>query len=118
MGRTLEEETRRALRHVSIRDPLFFIEINNAPNHLSLAREAKLADRVLQFLTPAIFSPRLARLSTVFIAGNADYLAAMEAFHFQLKGTPSASEAELLSFIIKQKLAGREDEGEGTFDRS
>ncbi len=111
MGRTLEEETRRALRHVSLENPLFFIEINNAPNHLSLAREAKLADRVLRILTPAIFSPRLARLSTVFIAGNADYLAAMEAFHFQLKGTPSASEAELLSFILEQKLAGREDEG-------
>jgi aspartate/methionine/tyrosine aminotransferase len=115
MGKTLEEETRRALRHVSLDNPLFFVEINNAPNHLSLAREAKLADRVLRFLTPAIFSPSLVRFSTVFIAGNADYLASMETFHFQLKGTPSASEAELLSFILEQNLAGH---GDGSRERS
>jgi aspartate/methionine/tyrosine aminotransferase len=107
MGKILDEETRRALRHVSLENPLFFVECNNAPNHLSLAREAKLADRVLRLLTPAIFSPRLYRFSTVFVAGNADYLAAMEAFHFQLKGTPSASEAELLAYILDQGLAGQ-----------
>ncbi len=99
-----------SLRHVSLENPLFFVEVNNAPNHLSLAREAKLADRVLRFLTPAIFSPRLAMLSTVFVAGNADYLAAMEAVHFQLKGTPSASEAELLSYVLEQNLAPRADD--------
>src|SRR5512140_2886068 len=110
LGSVPDEETRRALRHVSLEKPLFFVEINNAPNHLSLAREAKLADRVLRFLTPAIFSPQLAKLSTIFIAGNADYLAAMEAVHFQLKGTPSASEAELLSFILDQKLAVQADD--------
>ena len=105
MGMVPGEESRRALRHVSLENPLFFVEVNNALNHLSLAREAKLADRVLRFLTPAIFSPRLAKLSTVFVAGNADYLAAMEAVHFQLKGTPSASEAELLSYVLEQNLA-------------
>ncbi|RPH35465.1 pyridoxal phosphate-dependent aminotransferase, partial [bacterium] len=109
MGVVPGEEVRRSLRHVSLENPLFFVEINNAPNHLSLAREAKLADRVLRFLTPAIFSPRLGKLSTVFVAGNADYLAAMEAVHFQLKGTPSASEAELLSYVLEQKLAGEAD---------
>ena len=64
---------------------------------------------MLRFLTPTIFSPRFAALSTVFVAGNSDYLAAMEAVHFQLKGTPSASEAELLSFILERNLATQTD---------
>ena len=95
----LGEETRRSLRHISLDAPLFFIEANDAPNHLSLAREAKLVQRVVRLLTPAIFGKRLNGLSTVFLAGNADILSAFEAMHFQLKGTPSASEIELLSYL-------------------
>ena len=59
IGGPLGEETRRRLRLLSIERPLFFIEANNAPNHLSLAREAKLVQRVIRLLTPAIFAPRL-----------------------------------------------------------
>ncbi len=95
----LGEETRRSLRHISLDAPLFFLEANDAPNHLSLAREAKLVQRVVRLLTPSMFGERLKGLSTVFLAGNADILSAFEAMHFQLKGTPSASEIELLSYL-------------------
>jgi aspartate/methionine/tyrosine aminotransferase len=105
IGRTLDEVTRRRLRLMSIEHPLFFIEANNAPNHLSLAREAKLVQRVIRLLTPAIFARRLHNLSIVFIVGNADFLSVIENVHFNLKGTPSASEAEFLDFLLVQELA-------------
>ncbi len=101
MGSTLGEEARRSLRQTSIEFPLFFIEANDAPNHLSLAREAKLTQRVVRILTPAIFSSRLHELATVFLAGNADILGVFESTHFQLKGTPSASEIELLAYLLE-----------------
>jgi aspartate/methionine/tyrosine aminotransferase len=103
IGDLVGEETRRKLRILSIERPLFFIEVNNAPNHLSLAREAKLVQNVIRLLTPAIFAPRLHTLSTVFIAGNADVLNVIENVHFNLKGTPSASEVELLIYLLEQK---------------
>ena len=104
IGDTLGEETRRKLRLLSVERPLFFIEANNAPNHLSLAREAKLVQRVIRLLSPAIFAPRLGTLSPVFVVGNADFLNVIENVHFNLKGTPSASEVELLTFLLDQKL--------------
>ena len=105
IGDSLGEVTRRKLRLMSIEHPLFFIEANNAPNHLSLAREAKLVQRVIRLLTPAIFAKRLHNLSIVFIVGNADFLSVIENVHFNLKGTPSASEAEFLDFLLAQGLA-------------
>jgi len=108
IGDALSEATRRALRLACLHAPLFFIEANNALNHHSLAREAKLTQRVLRLLTPAIFAPRLAALSTTFVVGNADFLNVIENVHFQLKGTPSASEVEFLSFLLEQNLAGLE----------
>jgi hypothetical protein len=105
IGDLLGEETRRKLRILSVERPLYFIEANNAPNHLSLAREARLVQRVMRLLTPAIFAPRLDTLSTVFIAGNADFLNVLENVHFNMKGTPSASEVELLIYLLEQKLA-------------
>ncbi len=105
IGGLLGEETRRKLRKLSIDRPLFFIEANNASNHLSLAREAKLVQRVIRLLTPAIFAPRLQNLSTVFIAGNADLLSVIENVHFGFKGTPSASEVEFLIYLLDHQLA-------------
>ncbi|RPI04777.1 MAG: aminotransferase class I/II-fold pyridoxal phosphate-dependent enzyme [Ignavibacteriae bacterium] len=101
MGRELGEETRRLLRSLSLDYPLFFIEANNTPNHLSLAREAKLVHRVLRLLTPEIFSQNFNTLSTVFLAGPAELLSVFEAVHFQLKGSPSASEIELLIYLLQ-----------------
>ena len=105
VGGTLDEETRRKLRLLSVEHPLYFIEANNAHNHLSLAREAKLVQRVIRLLNPGIFVPRLHALSTVFIAGNADFLKVIENVHFNLKGTPSASEIEFLTFLLNHKRA-------------
>jgi len=110
IGHVPGEAMRRWLRLMSIEWPLFFIEVNNAPNHLSLAREARLVQRVIRLLTPAIFSPRLHLLSTVFVAGNADLLSAVENVHFSLKGTPSASEVEFLVFLLEQHLASAPQE--------
>lgn len=104
LGDQLSEETRRKLRGLCLEHPLFFIEANHAPNHLSLAREAKLVQRVIRLLRPAIFAPRLRTLSLVFVVGNADFLNVIENVHFNLKGTPAASEIELLTFLLEQKL--------------
>jgi aspartate/methionine/tyrosine aminotransferase len=106
LGALPGEVTRRRLRLMSVDQPLFFIEANNAPNHLSLAREAKLVQRVVRLLTPAIFSPHLRALPTVFVVGNADLLSAIENVHFNLKGTPSASEVEFLAYLLDQALIG------------
>ena len=110
IGDLLEERTRRKLRLLSIKRPLFFIEANDAPNHLSLAREAKLVQRVIRLLTPAIFAPRLHNLATVFVVGNADFLKVIENVHFNLKGTPSASEVEFLIYLLEQKLTDHQAE--------
>ncbi len=101
LGAVPSEETRRSLRSLSLTRPLFFLEVNDAPNHLSLAREAKLVNRVIRILSPGIFSPDLRHLSLLFLAGNAEYLSLFETLHFQLKGTPSASETELVHFLIQ-----------------
>jgi hypothetical protein len=101
LGKVLTEELRRRLRIISRDHPLFIVEANDAPNHLSLAREAKMMDRTLRFLTPAIFSPHLAPFATVFIAGYEEFVRMIETVHFQLKGTPSAADVELLTFLVK-----------------
>lgn len=99
LGRIAREETRRQIRQLCTDYPLFIIEANDAPNSQSLAREARMSQRVLRFLTPSIFSPRLAGLSTVFVAGNPDFVSIIEVTHFGLKGTPSAPEVEYLSLL-------------------
>ena len=104
IGCLLSEETRRKLRLYSTKTALLFIEANNAPNHLSLAREAKLIQRVIRLLTPAIFAERLDKLSPIFVVGNADFLSVIENVHFKLKGTPSASEVDFLSYLLEQNL--------------
>jgi aspartate/methionine/tyrosine aminotransferase len=105
IGAQLGEATRRNLRLLGVERPLYFIEANNVHNHLSLAREAKLVQRVIRLLNPAIFGPPLQTLSTVFVAGNADFLKVIENVHFNLKGTPCASEVEFLTYLLEQKLA-------------
>jgi aspartate/methionine/tyrosine aminotransferase len=104
IGCLMGEETRRKLRLYSTKAALFFIETNNAPNHLSLAREAKLVQRVIRLLTPAIFGAHLETLSPVFVVGNADFLSVIENVHFKLKGTPSASEVDFLNFLLEKNM--------------
>ncbi|MCC6858592.1 MAG: pyridoxal phosphate-dependent aminotransferase [Bryobacterales bacterium] len=121
LGRILPEETRRRLRLISRDYPLFIVEVNDAPNHLSVAREAKMMHRTLRFLTPGIFSPRLKELSTVFIAGFDEFIRMIETLHFQVKGTPSAAEVELLTFLLKRglpKLETRPEAEERLYDEN
>ncbi len=105
LGAVPDEETRRTLRHLAIDHPLMLIEVNDAPNQFSMAREAGLTDRVLRIMSPAIFDASLRGLSTMFLAGNAAFLSVIDTMHFQLKGTPSASEMELLAFLLTRRPA-------------
>jgi aspartate/methionine/tyrosine aminotransferase len=102
LGRIVSEDTRRQLRELALERPLFVIEANDAPNSLSLARESRMSKRVLRFLTPGVFSPGLRGLPTVFVAGSPDYVTILEVAHFQLKGTPSAPEAEHLTRLLSR----------------
>jgi len=92
IGRYLSESERKLYRQITLEYPAMFVEMNDAPNHLSLAREAGLRDHVIRFLSPAVFDPRLAFLPVVTVLGNSSYLQQMETLHFELKGTPSAAE--------------------------
>ena len=112
LGKIPTESTRRLLRKISIEKNLYFIEVNDAPNNLSLAREAKLMNNVLRVLTPGVFSPSLKNLPVVFLAGASDLLNVIETVQFQLKGTPSASEIEFLSFILKENLIEKKSDDE------
>ncbi len=96
------EKTRRYLRNLSLIYPLFFVETNNAPNHLSLAREAKMENRVLRLITAEVFNPKLYGSPIVFIAGNSDFINVIENIQFKLKGTPSSTEVEFLSYILQK----------------
>lgn len=106
LGNTPSENFRRRLRHISCRFALFFIEANDTPNHSSLAREAGLLNSVLRVLSPSAIDPRFSGISLTFIIGNADFLKAIETVHFELKGTPSAAEAELLTYLLQNKFNG------------
>lgn len=109
LGKNTSEETRRQLRQISLRNPLVFVEVNDAPNHLSLAREAKMMNRVLRFITPGVLNQRLKNFSLIFIAGNSDFIDVFETVHFQLKGTPSSTEIELLGFLLKNMPPDQDD---------
>jgi len=102
LGRVLSEEARRTLRRLTRSYPLFILEANNAPNQVSLAREARMMNRTLRLLTPAIFAPQLASLSVVFVAGYHEFVRLIERVHFELKGTPSAAEVELLTYLLRR----------------
>ncbi len=102
VGEHLSERFRRKLRELVLERPVFVIEANDAPNHLSLAREALLADRVLRFLTPGAIRKKLKHLSLMIVAGRADFIQRLETIHFELKGTPSAPESALLEFLLAQ----------------
>ena len=103
LGAIPTEQARRSLRSLSINSPLLILEANDAPNHQSLAREARMGDRVVRLLSPGIFTPSLQKFPLTVVAGNAEVLQLLETIHFQLKGTPSASEVELLDFALENR---------------
>ena len=104
LGKILNEDIRRKLRKFSQKKPLYFIEVNNAPNHLSLAREAGLLNKVIRLITPSAINSKFVNIAVTFIAGNADFLKIMETIHFELKGTPPVTEINLLSYLFSHKL--------------
>ena len=103
LGKIMREDSRRLLRQISFEFPLFLIEANDSPNSTSLAREARMSQRVLRFLTPGVLSPGLSGLATTFVAGNPDFTSIMEVAHFQLKGTPSYPEVEYLNLLLAKE---------------
>lgn len=113
LGRVPSEESRRALRRLSRDYPLFVIEANDAPNHASLAREARMMNHTLRLLTPAVFAPELAALSVVFVAGYHEFVGLIERMHFELKGTPSAAEVELLAYLLRRPRPPEPPPGDG-----
>lgn len=113
LGRVLSEESRRALRRLSLHYPLFVVEVNDAPNHASLAREARMMNRTLRLLTPGIFAPEWAGISLVFVAGYHEFVRLIEKTHFELKGTPSAAEVELLTYLLGRPRSGRRPPADG-----
>jgi len=103
LGEKLSEITRREIRRICLSLPLFIIEINNTENHLSLAREAKLRDRVLRILSSEAILTDQINLPVSFIAGNSDFIRIIENVHFELKGTPPAAEVELFTYLLRKK---------------
>ncbi len=99
-NKIFSEKTRRNLRSLSLNNPLFFIEYNNAPNSHSLAREAKMENKVLRLISAEAFNNKLTNSSIVFLAGNYNFINVIENVQFKLKGTPSSTEIEFLSFLL------------------
>ncbi len=100
LGKRPTEQARRELRSISLEHPLYFVEINDAPNHISMAREAGLKKNVLRILSMGYLNKKLKDSSVVFLCGEQDLLKVFEAVHFQLKGTPSASDIQLMEFLL------------------
>jgi len=100
IGEILKESERRALREICLKFPVIVVEVNNAPNHLSMAREAGCINKVIRFLTFNAINQQLSNLSTVIVAGNYQLLSMMETVHFELKGTPANSEILLTNFLL------------------
>jgi hypothetical protein len=103
LGAPLSETIRRKLRQLSLEQPLRFVEINQALNHLSLTREARMQNRVIRILSASLLSPQFSQLSVDFILGNSDLINVMETTQFELKGTPSATEIDLLAYLIERR---------------
>ncbi len=104
IGSELSELSRRELRLLSLKYPLYFIEVNDSYNNRSLAREAGLRNRVLRILTMSYLDKRFKDSSVVFLCGEPDLLKVFEAVHFQLKGTPSASDILLMQYFVDNPL--------------
>ena len=100
LGALLSENTRRGLSKISRKYPLYFVEVSDAPNHLSFAREAGLKSNVLRILSMSFLVKKLQNTSIAILCGDFDLLRIFEAVHFQLKGTPSASDIELMQYCI------------------
>jgi aspartate/methionine/tyrosine aminotransferase len=111
LGVISTENFRRRLRRLSLHKALFIIEANDAPNHLSLAREANMASRALRFLKPAALSAQFSESALVVALGHSPLIRLLETIHFELKGTPSAPDVEFLTWLLKNpRVSGKGSE--------
>lgn len=101
-------EFRNKLAALAVTQNLMIFEANDAANVCSLARNPGMASRLLRILTPAAIDSRLSNSGLAFILGNARFIEAFNLLHFLKKGTPSASEVKLLSFLLNDQ--GKLDE--------
>lgn len=94
---------RRELAALATQKNLMIIELNDANNAASLAGSPGMAQRLIRILTPAALDARLTHSALAFVLGNAKYIEALNLMHFLKKGTPSATEVKLLSFLLDEK---------------
>ncbi|MBN2090761.1 pyridoxal phosphate-dependent aminotransferase [candidate division KSB1 bacterium] len=94
---------RRQLAAYATHQNLMLIEMNDAPNADSLARSPGMAQRLLRIITPCAIDKRLSHTALAFVLGNAKFVDALNLLHFLKKGTPSAPEIKLLSFLLNEK---------------
>ncbi|MDZ7260729.1 MAG: aminotransferase class I/II-fold pyridoxal phosphate-dependent enzyme, partial [candidate division KSB1 bacterium] len=62
-----------------------------------------MAQRLLRIITPQAIDPRLSYSAITFVLGNANFITTLNSIHFLKKGTPSATEVKLLSFLLDEK---------------
>jgi len=96
------KDFRRKLAALAAEENLMLLEANDAPNAYSLARSPGMAERLLRIVTPQAIDPRLTQSALTFVLGNAKYIDALNLMHFLKKGTPSATEVKLLSFLLTE----------------
>ncbi len=108
MDKIVSEGVRRELRYLSQKVPLFFIEINDILNHYSIAREAGMLNNVIRFLSPGAIDHNLSEIAVSIVAGNSEILKVIQNVHFELKGTPSSTEIDLLTYLLEQKIPSKE----------
>lgn len=101
IGQPLKEAQRRLFRKLSRQYNILFCELFDAPNHFSLSREAGLKEYVVRFLSAAAMVPDCNKNATQIVMGNAQLLQLIESVHFELKGTPSATELDLFNACLQ-----------------
>lgn len=97
------KEFRVNLAALAAHNNLMLLEANDASNAYSLARSPGMAQRLLRIITSKAIDPRLSNSALAFVLGNANFIEALNLIHFQKKGTPSATEIKLLSFLLDEK---------------
>ena len=98
LGESPDIALRQAITESAKESPRYCVEFYGAANSISLAKEAQLAHRTLRFFPAASVCPQCRDSSLVFAVGEAELIQHLEAAHFQLKGTPAATDLALFEF--------------------
>lgn len=103
IGKILSEKERSTLKKLTSGLNILFCELIDLKNHQSLAKESGLKESVIRFLSAGIFNPALKNCATQFVLGNSELLKLYAAIHFELKGTPSATERNWLEYTLQKQ---------------